>query len=222
MLKAKRDDEFARLQKNIVELLKKTKSVANDEDDEGTDPRLTLLKTCFSAVKVKYFRQILDNKFDPLNISRLYNDVTISRSYKAKYIDLGKNIEVKMKEEDATKSDIKGLTFLLRGFFVYFQIQLHFTEDANHQSLSAAYYLYQGRLCIHYAHYTWELIRSFHISFHQTAINKGVRDPLIWSKIDTTLENTIFFKQDKSPDSTNAKRGALKTLGENKEKPVCF
>ncbi|MCJ1264257.1 hypothetical protein MMC22_004128 [Lobaria immixta] len=139
LLKAKRDEGFVRLQKDVAELLKGAKSVVNDDDEEGIDPRLTPLKTRFSAVKPKYFRQIRDNKFDPFNISRLYNNVTISRSYKAKYIDLGKNIEVKMKEEDATESGIKGLALLLRGLFVYFQIQLHVTEDANHRSLSVAY-----------------------------------------------------------------------------------
>lgn len=135
LLKAKRDEEFVRLQNDVAELLKGAKSVVNDDDEEGTDPRLTPLKTRFSAVKPKYFRQIRDNIFDPLNISRLYNDVTISRSYKAKYIDLGKNIEVKMKEEDATESDIKGLALLLRGLFVYSQIQLHLLLFSSHQSI---------------------------------------------------------------------------------------
>lgn len=127
-----------------------------------------------------------------------------------------------MKEEDATESDIKGLALLLRGLFVYFQIQLHFTEDENHRPLSAAYSLYQGRLCAHYAHNTWESVRSFHISFHQTAINKGVCNPLVWSKIDTTLESTILLKRDRPLDSTNAKRGTSKNSSENEEKPVCF
>lgn len=137
-----------RLQKDVAKLLKGAKSVVDDDDEEGTDPRLTL-KTRFSAVKPKYFRQIRDNIFDPLNISRLYNDVTISRSYKAKYIDLGKNIEVKMKEEDATESNIKGLALLLRGLFVYSQIQLHLLLFSSHQSIIQSASTTLRPSCIH-------------------------------------------------------------------------
>lgn len=108
--KTKRDEEFPRLQKSVAELLKDSKAtVGDDDDDEGTDPRLTPLIARFSAVKVKYLRQILNNKFDPINISRLCNDVTINRTYKSKYVDLGRNIEVKMKEEDASENDIRWL-----------------------------------------------------------------------------------------------------------------
>ena len=164
--KANRDEEFARLQKSVAELLKDSKPAVDDEDDQGTDPRLTPLIARFSAVKVKYLRQILNNKFDPINISRLCNDVTINRAYQAKYVDLGKNIEVKMKEDDASEFDIRGLAILMRGLLVYFQIQLQFTEDENVRSLGAAYAVYQSRLCKHHSIYTWELVRSFHIAFH--------------------------------------------------------
>lgn len=41
-------------------------------EDEGKDLQLAPLKVRFSAVKLKYFGQILDNEFDPINISRLW------------------------------------------------------------------------------------------------------------------------------------------------------
>lgn len=59
-------------------------------EDEGKDPQLAPLKVRFSAVKLKYFGQILDNEFDPINISRLCNDVLISRAYQSKEHRLGK------------------------------------------------------------------------------------------------------------------------------------
>lgn len=187
------------------------------------DPRLLPLKTRFSALKPKYFRQILDNKFDPVNIIRLCNDVLISRA-QSKYIDLGKNLEVKMKDDDASEFDIKGLATLIRCLGVYFQIQLHFVPDKKMRDLSAAFQKYEDHLCKLYATYTWESVRSFHLNFHQMAVNEGVSTPDSWSRIDTFLENTTLIKQDR-PLNTEAKRGSLKTATGNDislEKPVCF
>ena len=87
---------------------------------EGTDPRFIPLKTRFSTVKPKYSLQIFDNEFDPVNITRLYNDVAISRTQSSKYIGLGDKI--KMIDDDATEHDIKGLAILIRSLGVYFQI----------------------------------------------------------------------------------------------------
>lgn len=76
-------------------------------------------------MKSKYFREILDNDTDPINITRLCNDVSIGRA-QSKYIDLGKNLEVKVKDDDASETDIKGFDVLIRCLGVYFQIMLHF------------------------------------------------------------------------------------------------
>ena len=127
-----------------------------------------------------------------------------------------------MQEEDASEYDIKGLAILMRGLLVYFQIQLHFAEDKNIRSLGAAYTSYQGRLCRHHSIYTWESVRSFHISFHQTAINQGVRNPVVWNGIDTTLESAILVKRDKPLNSTDPRQGDTKGLSNNKMKPPCF
>ncbi|MCJ1469393.1 hypothetical protein MMC07_008026 [Pseudocyphellaria aurata] len=114
---SRREDELAEIRKQIVKLqgadrLFKTR-------DEGMDPRILPLKARFSAVKPKYFHQVLDNDFDPVYIIRLCNDVSISKVH-LKYIDLGKNLEVKMKDEDASESEIKGLATLIRCLGVYF------------------------------------------------------------------------------------------------------
>lgn len=81
-------------------------------------------------MKSNYFREILDNDTDPINITRLCNDVSISRA-QSKYIELGENLKVKMKDDDASETDIKGFTVLIRCLGVYFQIMLHFVADGT-------------------------------------------------------------------------------------------
>lgn len=106
----KREDELAELRKEIAEL--RGQQLGKDKA-EGTDPCFLPLKAQFAAVKPKYFRQIFDNEFEPINIIRLCKNVTISRSY-SKYIDLGKNVEIQMRDEDATEYDIKGFAVFIR------------------------------------------------------------------------------------------------------------
>lgn len=212
LLKSQRNNELAQFTKDVAELLKGSKSaIDNDDDDEGTDPRLTPLKAQLSAVKVNYIRQIL-NTFAQLNISRLCNDVTIFRGFQSRYIDLGKNIEVKMKEDNASELDIKGPAVLMRGLLVNFQIQLHFVEHNKVRLLGAAYSSYQGRLCRHYSIYTWESVRSFHIHSHQTAINERIRDPFyliqnrhhLWKKIPSSPKEINHPMAQTLPKSVSA------------------
>lgn len=105
----KREDELAELRKEIAEL--RGQQLGKDKA-EGTDPCFLPLKAQFAAVKPKYFRQIFDNEFEPINIIRLCKNVTISRS--SKYIDLGKNVEIQMRDEDATEYDIKEFAVFIR------------------------------------------------------------------------------------------------------------
>lgn len=62
----RREDEFAKLEDKLknykVKILRKKTAM---------NPRLIPLKTCFPAVKVKFFRQIFDHEFDPIDITRL-------------------------------------------------------------------------------------------------------------------------------------------------------
>ncbi|MCJ1463273.1 hypothetical protein MMC07_001879 [Pseudocyphellaria aurata] len=115
-----RDNQLIDLRKQIAEL---QGAESGKPKDEGTDPRLLPLKAHFSAVKPKYIHQVLEDEFDPVNVIRLCNDVSISRA-QSKYIDLGKNLEVKMKDEDASEFDIKGLATLIRCLDVLFPYPL--------------------------------------------------------------------------------------------------
>lgn len=128
----KREDELAELRKEIAEL--RGQQLGKDKA-ECTDPCFLPLKAQFAAVKPKYFRQIFDNEFEPINIIRLCKNVTISRSY-SKYIDLGKNVEIQMRDEDATEYDIKGFPVFIRCLGVYFQIMIHLIFDDKTHILS--------------------------------------------------------------------------------------
>lgn len=221
--RTRREDEMAEIKRQIAELQGDKSFRTNDE---GMEPRFLPLKARFSAVKPKFFRQIFDNDFDPINITRLCNDVSVSR-IQSKYIDLGKNLEVKMKDEDASEFDIKGLATLIRCLGVYCQVKLHFALDEKLRPLSAAFQRYEDHLCKLYATYTWESVRAFHLNFHQMAINDGVDTPENWSRIDTFLENTTLIKRDRPLNSTESRRGSTKvsTNGldfSSEGKPVCF
>ncbi|MCJ1466064.1 hypothetical protein MMC07_004683 [Pseudocyphellaria aurata] len=145
----------------------------------------------------------------PVKIIRLCNDVSISRA-QSKYIDLGKILEVKMRDEDASEFDIMDLATLIRYFGVYSQVKLHFVPDEKVRNISAAFQKYEYHLCKLYATYTWESARSFHLNFHQMAINDGADVLDNWSRIDTFLENTTLIKRDRPLNSTDAKRGGLR------------
>lgn len=118
------ENELAEIRKQIAKL----QDDSSVKKDKGTGPGFLRLKARFSAVKPKFFQQIFDNEFDPINLTRLCNNVLISRA-QSKYIDLGKSLEVKMKDENASESDIKGLATLIRCLGVYHQIKLHFAPD---------------------------------------------------------------------------------------------
>lgn len=72
--------------KDELELAEVRKLIAELQDNrsfrsgEGMDPRFLPLKTRFSAVTPKFFRQIFDNEFDLISITGLCNDVSNSRA----------------------------------------------------------------------------------------------------------------------------------------------
>lgn len=63
-------------------------------------------------MKAKYFRRIFDNDFDPINSKRFCDEVSIGKA-QSKYTDLGKIVEVKMKDYDASEFEIKCWRFRL-------------------------------------------------------------------------------------------------------------
>lgn len=108
--KAHRDAEATRLRKEIEEGragLENVASQALSKEIEGNnDPRIAPLRKNYPAINTLYFKQILENKFDPLNIAKLCPDIVLVRPSKHT-ISLGKGIEVETGEEDAAAEDIK-------------------------------------------------------------------------------------------------------------------
>ncbi|MCJ1262795.1 hypothetical protein MMC22_002665 [Lobaria immixta] len=187
--RSRRQDELADIRKQIKNL----QGQKPRTKDEGMDPCFFPLKTRFSAVKAKYFSQIFDNNFDPIDLTRLCNDVSFSRAH-SKSFDLG-----------ASEYDIRGLAILIRCLGVYFQRRLHFASDDKVRALSAAFQKYEDYLCMLYSIYTWESVWSLHLVFHQMAINDGVDNPENWSlRTDTSLENSILTKRNKPLNSLHS------------------
>lgn len=82
---------------------------------------------------------------------------------------------IKMKDENASESDIQGLAILIRCLAVNFQIMLHFASDEKIRPLSAPFQKYEDHLCKLYSAYSWESVRSVHLNFHKMAVHESTR-----------------------------------------------
>ena len=163
-------------------------------ETEGTDLCLLPLIIEYPAINSIYFRQILNNKFDPINISKLCTDVVLIKPT-VKRVNLAKGYELIQKEDDASPGDIKGLPHLIRCLGVYWQVLLHSAPSGIKDSLCRAFQIYQDRLLLHYTIYTWESVRVFHIIFHRGLVYQGVNDPAGWRRSDTTVENMYLTRR---------------------------
>lgn len=99
------------------------------------DSRVTPLTADFPAINPMFFEQILKNKFDPINISKLCIDPSLIRPT-TKSIELKKNIEINTREDNAGPNDIRELAHLLRCLGIYGQVKLNFAYAGIWKSLS--------------------------------------------------------------------------------------
>ena len=174
---------------------------------EGTDdPRILPLTSDFPAINQLYFRQILENKFDPINIAKMCSDVTLSKSTK-KSINISKGLEVITGEDDASLSDIKGITHLIRCLLVYWQAVLHFAQPSLFKDLARAFMKYEDRLILPHNTYTWESLLQVHMLFHRTLWYQGVDDPVKWRQSYPDLENTYLVKRDRPLNNLQTRTG---------------
>lgn len=101
----------------------------------GKDSRVSPLTADFPTINPMFFKQMLENKFDPINISKLCIDVSLVW-LTTKMIQLKKDIEINTGEDDAGPNDIKRLAHLLCCLEVYWQAKLHFAHVGILKSLS--------------------------------------------------------------------------------------
>ena len=192
-------------------------------ETEGTDPCLLPLIIEYPAINSIYFRQILNNKFDPINISKLCTDVVLIKPT-VKRVNLAKGYELIQEEDDASPGDIKGLPHLIRCLRVYWQVLLHLAPSGIKDSLCRAFQIYQDRLLLHYTIYTWESVRVFHIIFHRGRVYQGVNDPAEWRRIDTTVENMYLTRRtpnlSMTGGTTKQHQGSIPVGGSTEPKPM--
>ena len=112
---------------------------------ESMDKILLPLRTEYPMISQTYLRQIAENKFDPINLSKLCTDVVLAKTA-TKTISLAKGIEIQTGEEDASVTELKGLPHLIRCLGVYWQIRLHLAPSSLRHSLCRAFSIYQDRL----------------------------------------------------------------------------
>lgn len=86
--------------------------------NKDIDSHVTLLTVDFPAINPMFFKQILENTFDPINISKLCMDVSLLRPT-TKLIKLKKGIEINTGEENSGPNDIKRLAYLIQCLGVY-------------------------------------------------------------------------------------------------------
>lgn len=175
--KAQRNTEVARLRREIEERQAELETMVKQapKNIESNDPCIAFFRKNYPAINTLYFKQILENKFNPLNIAKLCPDIIFTQPSKHT-ISLGKSIEVETGKKNAAAEDIKGSNYLARCIMVYFAAKIHFAEPASKEPLWQAFLFYLDRLFSHQSMYTWELIRIFHLTFHKTCICEKVNN----------------------------------------------
>lgn len=156
------------------------------------------LRTEYPMISHTYFRQIAENKFDPVNLSKLCTDVVLAKTA-TKTINLAKGIEIQTGEKDASVSELKGLPHLICCLGVYRQIKLHLAPPSLRHSLCRAFSIYQDWLLWLYPIHTWESLRNFHVIFHKSRIYQGIDGPVRWKHPDLSLEHAHLVWRDTKP-----------------------
>ena len=158
------------------------------------DPCLMPLTKMLPAINPEYFQQIYECTFRPENLSKLSNDFATSCKSVKQEVREGGRARIRNTEDDATIEDLHNLPFLLDCFRSYITILYHITEFRLDRSI--ANYL-RTEMGVYYAllmqfstfdRFTFESIRTFHITFHKKRLIMAVDGPPGWSERDTQLE----------------------------------
>ena len=205
VVKARREATMARLRKEIED---NKRAMATEEAGaskptsmaalrtEGMDPKILPLIELFPTISQTFFKQIMDNKFDPINISKLCTDVSIVKASK-KSITIAKGLEIITDEDDASYTDIKGFIHLFRCLIIYCDVMRYFAHPSIKDNLSHAFIIYLDKLLMFYNFYTWESVLQYHLAFHRSTWNRGIDDPAMWTRQDPNLESMFLIKRDK-------------------------
>ena len=184
---------------------------------EGMDPRFVSLMNEYPTIKPIWIKQISENTFDPINITKLCTDIDGVQT-NSRYVKLGEGLEIATREEDGSLKDIKGIVHLIRCLGVYWMILLHFAHPGLQINLMRAFMAYQDHLLSLYAFYTWDSVRIFHLNFHKSRAFRGIDNPDGWKEMDHSLERHLVRKPSAyfaKPDDNST---AFKTSG---EKIIC-
>lgn len=110
-----------------------------------------------------------------------------------KYIDLKKNLEIKLKNEDASEHEIKGLAVLIRCLGESFQITLRIAPNEKN-STSFCRRSHVGRKPVmNLFGIDMGLFASAFSRWHSN--QRQNRQSKIWSRIDIFIENTTLAKR---------------------------
>lgn len=97
--------------------------------EEGTHRDFLLIRIEYPMINENYLRQIAENKFDPINFSKLCTDVAPTKKT-VRTIDIAKEVQINAGEKDSILAELKGLQHLLRCLIVYFQIRLNLAPQS--------------------------------------------------------------------------------------------
>lgn len=150
------------------------------------EPRLLDLVKRYPAINPEYFQEILENRFKPVNISKLSNDFSNSCRSTKQQIRNGDCVRTVNVEADAAPEDVKELDDLISYFHVYITVLLKVTAELG---LETALFVYCRHLVdLKEEGYTFESVRAFHFTFHKTRAILGIDDPIGWETVDRGLE----------------------------------
>ena len=120
---------------------------------DNMDLKNIYLIVCFPIIHKEHFENILHNYFKPKNILKLSTSF-ITIKPRIKYIKVGDSIKLATHEDNSTVSQVKSITQLVRCFFLYGQIMIHFALLLIQLKLSAALAAYVDRLLGYFMFYT--------------------------------------------------------------------
>jgi hypothetical protein len=147
-------------------------------------------------ININHFKSILKENFKSINVIKLCTNYekTLTRF---KYIKMSNTLKMKTYEDDAEKSDVKKITYLMRCFLIYIQIILIFIDSTSRERLNSAFMFYVNKFLSFSIIYIWESVRSWHFIIHAFRIAQKMQNLTLWETSNRIIENCILIKREK-------------------------
>ncbi|KAA8914380.1 hypothetical protein FN846DRAFT_902094 [Sphaerosporella brunnea] len=184
-----------------------------------TNPTIASIHERYPAIDPVYIKEILENRFQPENIIKLSTSFSPT-ARRRETVTLG-TIVIPTAEKDRDSQDYRGgLPSLMQPFEIYGQILCHFAPLGARLELQQALADYRDLLYTLNRTCTFESLKFFHFTFHNTRRSLGIFDPIGWRSKDTALQfNTLTRREDPTIAATRGLKRQHETP-DNRRSPL--